>query len=172
MAQVRNPFGVGVDSDNRLSVVLGNLGHMARSEWFVQLGDAWSMCDNVAACRPVLRRLLRSASRTELDLMMTPGERKTLAAAPDCIEVWRGCYAINRAGLSWSTDRTIAERFPFFNRYARHYLGEQPILRHGTVRKERAVLKLDRGEVEIIAPCVFGISETALRKAEQNRAAG
>jgi len=74
--------------------------------------------------------------------------------------VYRGCYAVNRAGLSWSTDCTVAERFPRLARYLRP--GRQPILRTGTVARDRVTLKLDRSEQEIIAAHVWGIREQQL----------
>lgn len=155
-----DPFGPGVDSFTRISVVLQNRANMDRAAWFSQLGDAWSMCDNIAGWRPVLRSILRDASRHDLDLMMNDEERAALAAMPERFEVWRGCYARNRPGLSWTTDSAIAERFVRLNRYRRP--GELPVLRRGHTKRERSVLKLDRGECEVITPTVFKITEEAL----------
>jgi len=156
-----DPFGLGVDSYNRMSTVLGNFGRLDALDWFRQLGDAWSACDNIARSRSVLRELLSSATRAELDAMMKADERAALAALPERFEVWRGCYAINRRGLSWTLDRSVAEGIVALNRYRR--LGEVPILRHGYVRRDRVVLKLDRRESEVIAPRVFRITESRLQ---------
>jgi len=68
------------------------------------------------------------------------------------LTVYRGCYGINRVGLCWTLDRAVAERFPTYNRYRRP--GLVPELLTGRVAKDRAVLLLDRGEQEIIAPRV------------------
>lgn len=154
---IRDPCGIGVDSYSRMRVVLNNRLHMPRSQWFEQLGQAWDLCDNIAVHRVELRRILSAASVSELQLMMTAEERKKLATLSDKIEIWRGCYAVNRAGLSWTMDRNIAIRFPTLHRYRRD--GDRPILRHGFVRRDRAVLKLDRSESEIIASRVFHITE-------------
>jgi hypothetical protein len=151
------PFGPGVDSYNRLSTVLRNRAAMGPLDWFRQLGASWPSCDNIAEYLPVLRSIFQSATRAELDAMMTADELTQLAALPLRIVVWRGCYSVNRPGLCWSLDRSVAARFPMFNRYRRP--NEIPILRRGWVNRDRVVLLLDRGEAEIIAPKVFGITE-------------
>ncbi|MGE0801578.1 MAG: hypothetical protein AB7G13_22375 [Lautropia sp.] len=155
-----DPDGVGIDSYNRMRVVTRNFWVMPGIEWFEQLGTAWSGCDNIARWRPFLREILREATRAELDAMMTPEERTALAAMPEKIQVWRGCYRINRPGLSWTLSRDIAARFPTLARYCRK--DDVPILRLGHVRRDRVVLKLDRNEQEIIAANVFGITEVRL----------
>ncbi|MDE2137929.1 MAG: hypothetical protein KGJ68_10875 [Gammaproteobacteria bacterium] len=136
------------------------LSPVSRPDWFRLLGSEWSVCDSVWSARGVIRSMLLEASREELDLMMEPEERAALALLPERFTVYRGCYAVNRAGLSWSTDRSIAERFPRLMRYNRP--GEQSILRTGTVARDRVVLKLDRDEKEIIAARVYNICEEPL----------
>lgn len=152
----RDPFGPYVDSYMRMRVVLDNLPHMDRAAWFRQLGEAWPSCDNLWRYRSTLRRVLVSAEPAEIALMMTEEEREAHARLPDRIEVWRGCYSQNRAGLSWTTSREVAEGFPLLNRY--RGLGV-PVLRKGWTRRDHAASKLDRSEAEIIAPRVFGIVE-------------
>lgn len=139
------------------------LSPVSRADWFRLLGSEWSICDSIWSARGVIRSDLREASREQLDLMMTDEERAALAQLPERFTVYRGCYAINRAGLSWSTDRKVAESFPSLRRYNRHLAyGELPILRIGTVRRDRVVLKLDRNEQEIIAHHVSNIREEPL----------
>jgi hypothetical protein len=133
---------------------------LARFEEFTLLGEQLTSCDNVWTLRSLLRQELRAASRAELDCMMDERERAALAALPERVPIYRGCYAINKTGLSWSTDRAIAERFPRLGRYSRP--GETPLLRSGTTRRDRAVLKLNRNEFEIIAADVRVISTVVL----------
>jgi hypothetical protein len=161
--EVIDPSGPGVNSYSRMGVVLRNRPQMHREEWFQQLGHEWAGCDNIARWRTVLRPILQCASRAELDMMMTTEERAALAAMHDQFEVWRGCYVINMPGLSWTVDRTIAERFPLLSRYRR--LNNQPLLRRGMVKRARAVLKLQRKEAEIIAPSVFKITTQPIEPA-------
>jgi hypothetical protein len=136
------------------------LARTSRADTFRLLGSELNACDVISRWRGPIRALLRTASREELDLMMTPEERAELAAMPEHFTVYRGCYAINRAGLSWTTHREIAEGWTLLGRF--HRPGEQPLLRIGTVSRGRAVLKLDRHEQEIIAHYVKIDSEEAV----------
>jgi hypothetical protein len=149
------------DSYRRLSVVMDLLGSTSRADWFRLLGEEWSGFDNVWTWRGEIRKLLRSASPDELRSMMTPNEAAALAALPEKFTVYRGCYPQNRSGLSWTTDRTVAETFPKYLRF-RGRPGEIPILRSGVVSRDRVVLKLDREEQEVIAPQVRAIQEQVL----------
>jgi hypothetical protein len=117
--------------------------------WWRLLGEQWSMCDNIAAWSDVLRALLAQAPRHQVEQMMDQAERETLAAMPAEFTVWRGCYAFNLDGLSWSTNRAIAAGFPFLNRYRRG--DASPLLVEAVCRRGEAILKLDRGESEVIA---------------------
>ncbi len=76
---VIDPSGPGIDSFCRMDAVLHNHRRLPRLEWFEQLGDQWTCCDNLASHRSVLRIILRGASRAELDAMMTLDERAALA---------------------------------------------------------------------------------------------
>ena len=59
----------------------------------------------------------------------------------------------NKAGLSWTLRRPIAERFPFCSRYH----ADRPMLLTATIEKQRAAaIKLERNEDEII---VVGLTE-------------
>jgi hypothetical protein len=147
------------NSFTRMEVVADWLNLLPRADCFRLLGSEWTTSDRIWRSRGNLRGLLRSASREQLDLMMEPEELAALARMPERFTVYRGCYAINRPGLSWSTDRAVAEEFP---RRARYIRPERPLLRIGTVRRDRAVLKLDRNEQEIIADHVSGIREELL----------
>ena len=148
------------DSYRRLDIVMSWYGRVAMPQWFSLLGDSWSVCDNISRWRSTLRTILRRATREELDFMMDANECESLADLPECITVYRGCYPVNRAGLSWTMDRTVAERFPTLNRY--RLRDQQPLLRTGTVRRDRIVLKLCRNEREVIAHHVRILKEEAI----------
>jgi hypothetical protein len=79
---------------------------------------------------------------------MTDRERAYLASLPAVVDVWRGCYAANTTGFSWSTEEQVARRFPQLNRYSQ---AGQPLLVHGQVRKSSILfVKLDRDEFEVV----------------------
>lgn len=158
--QLVDPFGPGVDSYSRMGTVLRNHAHMSRLDWFAQLGRAWTACDDVARHRHLLRAVLKGAARSELDAMMEPHELAAFAELPERLVVWRGCYPSNRAGLSWTLDREVAERHVSRSRYQQR--GAFPLLRRANARKDRAILKLDRDESEVIVLNPYGIAETQI----------
>lgn len=136
------------DSYQQLPMLMDMLPHLPRPVLFHVLGNYWEGFDNIGHFRLPLAKLLRSASRAELDLMMDIDERAALAAMPDAITVYRGCYGINRRGLSWTTDIKVAAKFPTLMRYRRP--GERPLLLRATAYRDRAVVKLGRSESEVI----------------------
>ncbi|MEB0059253.1 hypothetical protein [Variovorax sp. LG9.2] len=153
------------DSYSRLGTVMSLRPHLNGLDWWRVLGDEWSGCDNVAAFRLDLGKLFRTAGRNELDVMMTNDERKALEAMPATITVYRGCYAANRLGLSWTTERSIAEGIVSQNRYRQP---GQALLIVGRVPRSTCVLKLNREESEIISPAVRRIEEIMLTRTEKS----
>lgn len=156
--------GPGVDSYNRMAIALGlcdgPLADLAAPDRYIAIGEAWESCDNIAKfCQP-LRIYLSTPRREYLDAMMTDAELAAHRALPDVITIYRGCYAINRRGFSWSLDRSIAAQFPFLMRYRRN--GDTPLLLTARVRKHRAVLKLGRDEHEVIVPRVHRFTQEVL----------
>lgn len=125
------------------------------ADWLTLLGEEWSCCDNIAQCVDVLLEETPLADVVEQPAalrhwLMTEAERAALAALPEVVTLWRGCYRHNKWGLSWSLDREVAARFPFTHRY-RHE-GEQALLVKATVRRDDILaLKLGRNEAEVIA---------------------
>jgi hypothetical protein len=151
------------DSYQRLPMIMEMIPFLSRPMLFEVLGSGWTGFDNIGQFRLPLAKLLRSATRAELDLMMTPEERAALAAMPDEITVYRGCYQINRHGLSWSTDINIAARFPTLHRYSRP--GEQPILLQAIAYRDRAVAMHGRSEDEVIVVDAHQVEEVAYASA-------
>lgn len=147
------------DSYQRLPMLLEMLPHLPRPVLFQVLGNYWQGFDNIGHFRLPLAKLLRSASRAELDLMMDADEINALAAMPNAITVYRGCYAINRRGLSWTTDIEVAAKFPTLMRYRRP--GERPLLLRATAYRGRAVVKLGRDESEVIVFDAHDVVEVA-----------
>jgi hypothetical protein len=118
-------------------------------EWWALLGREWSCCDNIWSASRWLRTRLRAANRQHVECMMEPEEHKALRLLPETITVYRGAHAFNRWGLSWTLSRSVAVEFPTLNRYRND--DYQASLLIGVVPRNRAVLKLDRTEFEIIS---------------------
>lgn len=142
------------DSFSRMGAVIGAwlLGATPdEEEWLHILGREWSGCDNIAAH---IDQLLNDTPFGDLIglgpmmPMMTDEERDAYANLPDVVEVYRGCYAPNKWGLSWTTDSSLALRFPFLNRY--RHVGTPLLVRARAKKSQIAALKLDRAEAEII----------------------
>lgn len=140
------------NSYERLPVVLSLRGKMAAPDWWRLLGEQWTCFDNVAEYKERLRTYLLRANAKNLSAMMTEDEHLELAAMPDVLTVYRGCYQVNADGLSWSLDRKIAAKIPSLSRYRRQ--NDTPLLLQGKVKKSRAVLMLGRNEQEIVSPAV------------------
>ena len=119
-----------------------------QAQWYRMLGFHWSRCDDIGRFASSLRRILKSADSRYIDLMMTDDERAARDALPQTFDGWRGCYDNNRLGLSYSLDRRVAEEFPFLDRYRQ---SGSPLLVKARIRRSGAVLKLGRGEREIVA---------------------
>lgn len=140
------------DSYETLPEILAMRRSMTTSDWWRLLGFHWTGCDNIAAYKLRLRALLLKANAKNLHDMMRAHERRAVSYLPPAVTVYRGCYAVNRDGLSWSLCPEVAARFPKLNRYRR--AGDVPLLLTGTAERSRVVLKLHRKEREVICAAV------------------
>ena len=87
---------------------------------------------------------LASPHRTE---SLNPAERAVLANLPERVRVYRGCWAGNREGWSWTLSETIAQTFANWMP-----VDGQPLLLTGTVNRRDVLAYLDgREEAEIVA---------------------
>jgi hypothetical protein len=136
------------DSYCRMGALLEAQPLLDRESFFKALGSFWCCSDRIWEHKDELSQILVNASRQELDLMMEPDELSALAKMPKTIKIYRGCYENNQDGLSWTTDKAIAERFTLLHRYSRP--NEAPLLLEDSIDSGRAVLKLERDEWEII----------------------
>jgi hypothetical protein len=139
------------DSYSRLPTLLSYWGETSAPCFFEVLGEVWSVCDNISQYARQLDRIFKSASRANLDCMMTGEELVAFQELPDEVTAYRGAYPCNANGFSYSMDCEIAGRFPTLNRY--RIAGEHPVLITAKIPKSLCVLKLDRDEREIIATC-------------------
>jgi hypothetical protein len=68
-------------------------------------------------------------------------------ALPPIVSVWRGCERGRERGLSWTTDRAVAEGFAEGKRYA----NKSPTLVQAEIPKQHIfVVFIDRSESEIV----------------------
>jgi len=137
------------DSYSRMEALLSARRHMQWQVFYKALGLIWTISDDIAKHRFVLYRVFANSTRYQLDLMMRSKEMRTLRALPEIIPIYRGCYPNNRSGLSWSTDKEIAAGFTLQNRYKQP--GQPRLLLESRIKREHAVLMLERNEQEIIA---------------------
>lgn len=114
--------------------------------WTRQLGELWTVCDNIWKWQAELKHCL--SIKPFWPLMMDRRERARFAKLPNVVTLFRGCGRKNRIGFSWSLNRSIAEEFPNMNRYRT----EHPRLITAEVPRQSCVaLKLCRNEEEVIA---------------------
>ncbi|MEY2487126.1 MAG: hypothetical protein QOH39_2774 [Verrucomicrobiota bacterium] len=118
-----------------------------RRAWFRQLGEVWTISDNIGSYRNELVQILSEASPLMRSQMMNEQELARWRELPRQVAVYRGCGCRNRLGLSWTLNPATAARFPFLNRYR----VERPLLLTARVPKSNIVaVKLDREEEELI----------------------
>lgn len=134
------------DSYSRLGAVLEC---SRRSQFWSILGQEWSCCDNISSHKRALYRVLsRRLDAFPIADAMTGEEMVFYRLLPGTVTVWRGCYANNVDGFSWSLERDVAAAFPGLRRY---HQSSRPLLVQGHVRKEHvAFIKLDREEHEVV----------------------
>jgi hypothetical protein len=131
------------DSLTRLPVLLSLVPFCEPGEWYRLLGENWTMCDNIGTHWRQLVALFQFSNMTDIDQMMSDDERSARDELPVSFFAWRGCYAQNRDGLSYSLSRDVAARFPFRHRYRAK---GQPLLLKARMRRSQVVVKLDRHE--------------------------
>lgn len=139
------------NSYNRLALLFDIKSKMQRTEWLRLLGGNITDTDNLYAFAQEIAAAM-DGLKLPVREMMTEEELSKFETLKDHITVYRGCGVDNAAGICWSLDRTVAERFPFLNRYRQ----KEPVLITGSVERAHVVaLKLERQESEIISFLVF-----------------
>lgn len=143
------------NSYNRMPTLL-ELSLIDPEVWLTVLGEEWDGCDDIGLhsdyliedtpLNDVLFNPKYAASVRRL--IMTDAENEAYAALPDKVTIYRGCYAANKWGLSWTLDRDTAAGFPLLHRYRQD---GQPLLVKAIADKSRiAFLKLSRSESEVV----------------------
>ncbi len=131
--------------------IVDDEGNHDFSAWLKVLGENWSICDNIGKFTEELEEALSWDGRlnTPCPEMMDEEEQAAYDALPDSVVIYRGCYAVNKWGFSWSLSREVAAKFPFLGRYYRR--DEQALLVKARVPKSNIMaVCLGRDEQEII----------------------
>lgn len=133
------------DSYSACGDVLRLLDCLDRDEWLTLIGEEWTRFDNIRLHLPELRKVLGTSG--PLPQMMTAEEYAAYDALGNTVTCYRGCDKSYLQGASWSLDRSVANCFPFTNRYR----VPNPVLVTAQVKKSGILaLKFARNESEII----------------------
>lgn len=159
---------------NMADRVIDDDGNVSFSAWLKVLGENWSVCDNIGKYTEELTDILWTYDRTQLQgkpkrvvslpcpEMMDSEEQALFDSLPETVVIYRGCYDINKWGLSWSLNRDVAAKFPFLGRYWRR--NEQALLVKARVSKSNIMaVCLGRNEHEIITYNPTHISTSHLK---------
>lgn len=142
------------NSFSRLPALIDLAWRCEWSDWLTVLGEEWTVCDNIGQFTDILLEETPFADVAESPLLyrhwlMDKGERDALNNLPETFTVWRGCYALNKWGLSWSLDRETAAAFPLKHRYQQD--GKALLVKAMLRRDDVLAIKLDRKEAEVVA---------------------
>lgn len=154
------------NSYTRLPKLIEISGLCEWSDWMTVLGEEWTVCDNIGSHLFDLIEdspFADAVDQPELGRrwLMTLEEQAAWESLPEVVTIWRGCYAANKWGLSWSTDKEVARRFPSLHRYRQDC---QPLLVKATVRRDDIIaFKHDRSEWEVVAHRPRHVSTAKLR---------
>lgn len=142
------------NSYTRLPTLMSMKTNVCPVIWLRLLGEFWAASDNIWEHTIEIMYDSPVTDRTgPIVEMMTESEAaelEVLFSQRKCITGYRGCYhRVNDDGHSYTTNREVAERFPFLNRYT--IPGCLPILRVANIHLDDVVaLKDCRDEKEII----------------------
>ena len=107
-------FGAGINSANRLQIMLQELEHHPRSTFWSSFQAVWPTCDDTWFTMDLALEALRW-NGPAVDFL-SGADREFYVSLPDMIEVYRGCRLSRLRGLSWTTDRTVAASFALGHR--------------------------------------------------------
>jgi hypothetical protein len=153
------------NSYSRMPALLELAWLLDAPDWLALLGEHWSDCDNIGEHIDELFEtpfadLMENPAQLRHH-MMNDEELRALEALPECVPLFRGCYARNKWGLSWSLHRHVAEKFPTLHRYRQD--GQALFVKATVKRSSILALKLCRNEAEVIAWRPKHVSTSHLR---------
>ena len=132
------------DSHERLGVMLMQLDVAPREIFWPVFCDHWSHCDDTWRLRIPLLSFLRMHAPP----ILSADEQKIFNALPERVRVFRGCPRERTMGLSWTTERHVAERFAHGHRGIRV---PDPVVATGLIAKaDIFIINSDRKEHEVL----------------------
>jgi hypothetical protein len=130
------------NSHDRLGVMLKRLAEAPREIFWPVFCDYWSACEETWWLRDPLLHILRMHAPAIMP------NQKVFDALPERVQVFRGCSRERIAGLSWTTERHVAERFAHGHR---GIPVPDPVVATGTIaRPDIFVVISDRNESEVL----------------------
>jgi hypothetical protein len=154
-----------------VETLLAFLPRVSLSVWLKAFGEAWTSCDE---CWRHVEALGRVIPRGTCHEMMTPDAAAYLRRLPARVKVYRGCDAgLNEAGMSWTTDIKVAERFSTYKN-DRYSVARPTILFGEASRDDVTAVFLDRKEREIFVadPAVVTVVHRMEKAPSQRTAKG
>lgn len=110
--------GPGVESGNRLDVMLALLTYQPSAVFWPVFHAGWKHCDGTWELRRRLADDLRRHNARRLGAtFLPPDDREWLETFSDPIRVYRGCSRERVKAASWTTDSTVAEGFARGHRF-------------------------------------------------------
>jgi len=104
--------GPGVESGNRLEVMLALLKFQPSAVFWPVFHRAWPRCHATWEAHEWLETtLLRHNARRTGTNFLADNNKAWFDTLPETIEVFRGCSRQRVRGVSWTTDPTVAEGF-------------------------------------------------------------
>jgi hypothetical protein len=147
-------------ADALLALVRERGDEISDEDYWDLVGDVWVDSENIWQNEETWEELLGS-DRPGREHMMDEEEQAALAALPDTLTVYRGCWAeVNEDGLSWTTDRAKAGWFA--KRFADAH-EQTPIVLVAEVDKANVVAHfLGRGESEVVVKDYYAYRVTGV----------
>lgn len=143
---IRKLFGPGVNSTDRLAAMLALTEGADASVFWTVFHRAWSNCDDTWDQRAALySALVRHAPAVP---HLKGNDLEFWNALPEVVTVYRGGDWLRRRGMSWTTDKEVAEGFARGHRNIRPVW---PVVLEARIKK-RSVLTVftDRSESEVL----------------------
>jgi hypothetical protein len=143
-------FGIGINSEDRCEAMLHALaGAPPPATFWSVFHTIWPECDAAWHWRSWLLRYLRDNHKVLSGSGELRGEdRAFFERLPDPVQVYRGCSWARVRGVSWTTHRTVAERFAHGHRGI-HV--PWPVLASATIPKSAVFGAYDeRNESEVV----------------------
>jgi hypothetical protein len=132
------------NSHERLGVMLIRLDGAPREIFWSVFCDYWSVCDATWWLQVPLLNILRMHAPA----ILPADEQKVFDALPERVPVFRGCSRERTMGLSWTTERRVAERFAHGHRGIRV---PDPVIATGLIAKaDILVTNSNRKEHEVL----------------------